>query len=69
MSWIIWLIIIIILLPGFFLGLRFVPFAFDNPYGNPLIQCLVAILIPLWVAVLVPIWALISLIYWIFGIY
>jgi len=69
MPWIVWLIIIIVLLPGFCLGLMFTPFAFDNPYANPLAQCLMAILIPLWMAVLVPILGLISLICWIFGIH
>jgi len=69
MSWIVWLIIIIVLLPGFCIGLMFIPFAFDDPYGNYFVQCLMAILMPLWIAVLIPILALISLICWIFGVH
>lgn len=68
MSWIIWLAIII-LLPGFCLGLKFIPFAFDNPYGSPFAQYLMAILIPLSMAVLLPILGLINLICWIFNIH
>ena len=69
MSWIVWLILAIILLPGFCYGIMLTPFAFDDPYENTFMQYLMAALIPLWMSVLVPILAVISLIFWIFRVH
>jgi len=69
MSWIIWLIIIIVLLPGFCFGIMFTPFAFDDPYGNPFEQLFSVICIPILMSVALPVLGLISLICWIFRIH